>query len=278
VNEHVPRPWAARRFWDDGSFDSQHSMIARQAALGLRVQVGSVPGEEDGSAHLLVPADKNIFFQALDANFMEVQRERTFVNYRPGEVRSCIGCHEKAQELSTTQSALPTAVTREPDVPGPLPGEKTGARPLHYPTDVQPVWDAHCVKCHGGEKTEGELNLTGELTTHFCRSYEELMDRRLLSVIGEIYPKAGNNHYLPPYTLGSHASKLIEILRKGHYEVELSPAEWVRVCAWVDSNGQYYGTYYGRKHIKHEAHPNFRPVPTFENARATVAPVPDDQR
>ena len=278
VNAQVPRSWAARRFWDGDSLENQHSMISKRAALALRVQIGSVPVEQDGSAHLLVPADQNVFFQALDENFMEVQRERTFVNYRPGEVRSCVGCHERAKELSTTQSVLPIAVTRPPDVPGPLPGEKTGARPLHYPTDVQPVWDKHCVRCHGGEKTEDNLNLTGELTTHFSRSYEELMDRKLLPIIGEVFPKVGNNRYLPPYTLGSHASKLIKIMREGHYKVELSPAEWVRVCAWVDANGQYYGTYYGRKNLKHKGHPNFRPVPTFENAHATVAPLPEDQR
>ena len=278
VNEHVPRPWASRRFWEGDVYDQQHSVITKNAALGLRIQIGTVPVEEDGSAHLLVPADKNIFFQALDENFMEVQRERTFVNYRPGEVRSCVGCHEKAKELSSTQSALPLALTRSPDVPGPLPGETTGARPLHYPADVQPIWDAHCVECHGGEKTEGKLDLSGALTTHFNRSYEQLMNRRLLPIIGENHPKAGNNHYLPPYTLGSHASKLIAVLRDGHYKVELSPAEWVRVCAWVDSNGQYYGTYYGRKHIQHKDHPNFRPVPTFENADAIVAPLPEGQR
>jgi len=278
VNAQIPRPWAARRFWDGDGLQAQHSAIAKRAALALRVQIGTVPVEADGSAHLLVPANQNIFFQVLDENYMEVQRERTFVNYRPGEVRSCVGCHEKAKDLSTTQSVLPIALTREPDVPGPLPGETTGARPLHYPTDVQPVWDAHCIECHGAEKPDGDLNLTGELTTHFNRSYEELMDRKLLPIIGEIYPKVGNNEYLPPYTLGSHAAKLIQILREGHYDVELSPAEWVRVCAWVDANGQYYGTYYGRKNLKYRDHPNFRPVPTYENAASVVAPLPDDQR
>ena len=68
-------------------------MITKDTNLGLKVQVGVVPVEADGSAHFVVPADRNIFFQALDENFMEVQRERTYVNYRPGEKRSCIGCH-----------------------------------------------------------------------------------------------------------------------------------------------------------------------------------------
>ena len=55
---------------------------------------GVVPVEEDGSAHFYVPANRNIYLQALDGDYMELQRERTYVNYMPGERRSCVGCHE----------------------------------------------------------------------------------------------------------------------------------------------------------------------------------------
>ena len=94
INEQVPRPWNARRFWDGDEYDQQHAVISKDASLGLKVQLGIVPIEPDGSAYFLVPADRNIYFQVLDENFMELQRERTYVNYRPGERRSCIGCHE----------------------------------------------------------------------------------------------------------------------------------------------------------------------------------------
>ncbi|MBE0537679.1 MAG: hypothetical protein IH624_18595, partial [Phycisphaerae bacterium] len=95
VNEQVPRPWAARRNWPGDEYDQQHAVVTRKTHLGLKVQHGVVPVHADGSARFLVPADRNIFFQVLDEDFMELQRERTFVNYRPGEVRSCVGCHEK---------------------------------------------------------------------------------------------------------------------------------------------------------------------------------------
>ena len=52
----------------------------------------------------------------------------------------------------------------------------------------------------------------------------------------------------------------------------------IRLTTWVDSNGQYYGTYYGRKNLQYKDHPNFRPVPTFANARSRTAPLPHDQR
>lgn len=280
VNEHVPRPWASRRFWDGDDYDQQHSAVTCNTHLGLKIQHGIVPVEEDGSAHLLVQADKNIFFQALDEDYLEVQRERTFVNYRPGEVRSCIGCHERAQNLANAMPAQPivAALMRAASLPGPQPGEKSGARPLSYAEDVQPVWDKHCVSCHGGGKTEGGLDLSGELTSLFNRSYEEIMKRRLIPVIGENHPKAGNNHYLPPYSLGTHASKLRKFLEPEHYKVALTPEERIRVTTWIDSNGQYYGSYYGRKNLRYKDHPDFRPVLTFEQAHANVPPVPEEKR
>ena len=279
VNEHVPRPWAARRFWDGDVYDQQHSVVSCNAALGLRVQYGIVPVEEDGSAHFLVEADKNIFFQALDADFVEVQRERTFVNYRPGEVRSCVGCHERPKDNNATGMAtLPLAMTRPASLPGPQPGEESGARPISYEVDVQPVWDRHCVSCHNGEKKDGDLDLSSERTRLFCRSYENIMARELISIIGENHPKAGNNHYLPPYSLGTNASKLSAYLKKDHYGVDLSPEERIRVTTWIDSNGQYHGSYFGRKNLQYADRPNFRPVLSFQQSHANTPPWSEGER
>jgi hypothetical protein len=208
-----------------------------------------------------------------------VQRERTFVNFRPGELRSCVGCHEKAQDNPDTSAPqFPLALHRLPSESGPQPGEVSGARPLAYEPDVQPVWDRHCVSCHGPEKKEGDLDLSGEQTALFNRSYESIMSRRLISIIGENHPKSGNNHYLPPYNLGTYASELFKYLGEDHYGVKLSPAERIRVTTWIDSNGQYHGSYYGRKNLKYKDHPNFRPVLTFEQSHANVPPWPEEQR
>jgi len=266
VNEQVPRPWAARRSWDGDEYDQQHAVVTKKAHLGLKVQHGIVPVEADGSAHFTVPADKNIFFQALDADFREVQRERTYVNYRPGETRTCVGCHELPNDPPMADAAVPLALRRPPDKPGPQPGEATGARPIHYPTDVQPVLDKYCIRCHSGEKPTGGIDLTGTPTTLFSRSYENLLDRGMLPIIGENHPKTGNVEYLPAYSLGSHKSKLVAHLLKGHNGIKLSQEEWVRLTTWVDSNGQYYGSYYGRRNVKYSGLPDFRPVPTFESA------------
>jgi hypothetical protein len=40
---------------------------------------------------------------------------------------------------------------------------------------------------------------------------------------------------------GSRVSKLMKILKEGHYDVQLSQAKWRTLAAWIDTNAQYYG-------------------------------------
>ena len=311
INEQMPRPWATRRRWGGDGYDQQHAVISKDMALGLKVQHGIVPVYKDGSAHFIVPADANISFQALDENFMEVQRERTYVNYRPGEIRSCIGCHETPDNLPKTRSDnVSMALKHAPSMPGPQPGEKTGQRPIHYATDVQPVLDKHCIKCHRGKKPRGGLLLTGDETAHFSVSYEKLIPERrggqgrkrglydlVGPTVGENHPKTGNVHYLPARSMGSHASVLVAMLNPGkvklkdaklaahaarlakkHKKVKMSQAEMVRLTTWVDSNAQYYGSYWGRRNKRYKDHPNYRPVPTFKQALSYTSPIPEKER
>ena len=276
VNEQVPRPWKARRYWDDDEYDQQHAIITKDTHLGLKVQHGIVPVEEDGSAYFLVPADKNIFFQVLDENFMELQRERTYNNFRPGEIRSCTGCHERQNEAAYPVGRQPLAFAKEPRLPGPQPGETSGLRPIDYMTDVQPIWDKHCIQCHSGALAEAGLDLSGDLTTYFCESYENLVPERISEdrrdpnylgiIIGENHPKEQNVHYLPAKTLGSHTSTLLKMLREGHADVELSREEMIRLATWIDSNAQYYGTYFGKTNLKYIDDEDFRPLPTISSA------------
>jgi len=312
ILEQIPRPWASRRRWEGDQYDQQHVVITKDTHLGLKVQHGIVPVEQDGSAHFVVPAKANIFFQVLDEDYLAVQTERTFVNYMPGETRACIGCHETPDYAASTAKAkhVVQALQREPSVPGPQPGEVSGQRPLDYYTDVQPVLDKHCVECHSGDEPKGGMNLSGELTAQFNVSYEKLIperrdgqgrDKKLYDLvgptIGENHPKTGNVHYLPARSLGSHNSVLVSLLTKGkvlpqdkalvarakelaeqHKDLTLTVEERVRITNWVDTNGQYYGSYWGRRNLRYKDHPNFRPKPTFEAAISMTSPIPEKTR
>jgi hypothetical protein len=309
VLEQVPRPWATRRRWGGDGYDQQHATITKDTHLGLKVQHGVVPVEDDGSAHFVVPAMKNIIFQALDKNYMAVQTERTYVNYVPGESRSCIGCHETPNDAAAARDrGVVKALRRAPSVPGPQPGEKSGKRPLDFAADVQPVLDRHCVKCHSGEKPKAGLDLSGRMTSLFSVSYESLIPERRRGkgrrrfelvgpTIGENHPKTGNVHYMPARSFGSHNSVLVAMHSKGkvrlkdpqkaeiaarlaekHKDVKLRPEELLKITNWVDTNSQFYGMYWGRKNLQHKDHPNFRPVPTFERAASYVSQIPEDAR
>ena len=310
ILEQVPRPWAVRKSWGGDEYDQQYACITKDTHLGLKVQHGVVPVEADGSAHFVVPAERNIFFQALDANYLAVQTERTWVNYMPGETRGCLGCHEKPNAAAVTKpNRQLVALKRPPSVPGPQPGEASGRRALDYYADVQPVWNKHCLGCHSGPEPKAGLSLSGELTTLFCVSYEQLIPERrggpgrrgkpdlVGPTIGENHPKTGNVSYLEARSLGSHASLLVAMLSQGkvkladeelaklavklgkvHQDVRLSEAELIRVANWVDTNAQYYGMYWGRKNLRYRGHPDFRPAPSFERAASLVSLLPENER
>ena len=270
INEAIPRYWDTGRRWG-----TSLSSAGWKAALWPRVQWGVVPVEKDGSACFEVPADRSIFLQALDGNFRELQRERTYVTYKGGEVRSCRGCHGGSRHLGAPVAhAKSLALLRPPSVPQPQPcdlvangGDGLAQQTIHYPTDIQPIFDAKCVSCHGkGKKPpDGKLRLTGEVTTHYNTSYEELARKQLA---GPIIPEFTsfrqgdrgnyNGAYLPPKSLGCYKSAMIDILTnrahpknaKDDHTKMLTAHQLMILSRWVDTNYQFYGSYYGRRHAR----------------------------
>jgi hypothetical protein len=283
VMEQIPRSWVASQIQPGDTVPGQAPAISLHTHIWVGVLLGIVPVEADGSALFKVPARRNLFFTALDKDFMEVQKMRTFVNFQPGETRSCVGCHDPRD--GTPVLERPLAMRQPPRAIVPQPGD-AGPRPLHYPSDVQPVLDKHCIRCHGGEKPKGNLDLTGEMTEHFSRSYENLLRKGLVNFIqewtGPTPDKSGpayvgngsmlHSPAVPPYTYGSHKSRFIEVLRKGHKQVELSQAEFLKLTTWVDANAPFYGSYFGRRNLAAKGRPDFRPVPTLDSARGVPPP------
>jgi hypothetical protein len=301
VNEALPRYWSTGRRWDPSLSSSSW-----KGALWPRVQWGVVPVEADGSAHFVVPANRAIFYQALDENFREIQRERTYVNYAPGEVRSCTGCHGQSHRtVQSGRTVTPQALLRAPSVVQPQPcdlaangGSGLAGQVIHYPTDVQPMLDRHCVQCHGAKDPAGGLRLTGEVTEYYNTSYEQLASKQLA---GPIIPEFTsftqgdrgnwNGSYLPPRQLGSAKATLMALLldpkhaknAKDDHSKMLSPMELMVMSRWVDSNYQFYGTYFGRQHPRwvnsdpkvpaYNPATDFRRKATFDEATSFLAPV-----
>ncbi|MFO8012510.1 MAG: hypothetical protein R6X20_04295 [Phycisphaerae bacterium] len=259
VMEVLPTTWkdGRRAYKQKDTAGLQSAAVSYKADVGRKKVHGVAEVHDDGSACFTVPAGKNLFFQVLDEDYMELQRMRTFINLMPGESRSCVGCHEPRRQAPAVKPAM--AMRYPAQSLSPQPGD-SGPRMVHYPRDVQPILNERCTGCHGGEKPEGGLVLSGQLTEMWNRSYENLIDQALVSYL-DGGGGCANVPAEPPMTFGSHQSKLVERIRRDPCKGDLTREEFIRIVTWIDANVPYYGTHRGKKNLKWREEPDFRPLP-----------------
>ena len=244
-------------------------MIATPPSIGNgawdpKCVLGTVPIQPDGSAMFTVPARTPVYFQVLDASNCVIQTMRSWSTLQPGETFACVGCHEQ-------KNAAPPAVWTK------SAAYSAGAQPLEsfqgletrgfsFPKDIQPILDAHCIKCHDGGATErGKKlpNLTSAPVedSHAKRiwtaSYLTLTGAKLDLQDGKRkLPYRGNTNalvnwvhaqsappMLKPYACGAARSGLIAMLAAGHGEPKLSRAELDRIECWIDLAVPFCGDY-----------------------------------
>ena len=215
--------------------------------------IGEVPIEPDGSAHFQVPVDTPVYFQLLDENRMELRRMRSFISFQPGERRSCNGCHETRAD-APTDGKFPTAMLRDASIPVPPPW---GGRPVSFLRDVQPIFDKHCVQCHGGLTPDGGLDFGGGLISGirgrdspvpgygYNRAFDTIISRGLVAWS----PVQGDASITQPLAFGSHRSKLVQALREGacSKRAKLSKEEWYRLVTWIDANAPYHDGFVNKR-------------------------------
>ena len=78
------------------------------------VELGTVPLAEDGSFFVEVPADMPLALQAVDAEGRSELNEMSWLYVRPGERRSCIGCHQPRQSAPAADFAHAAALRSPP--------------------------------------------------------------------------------------------------------------------------------------------------------------------
>jgi len=215
----------------------------------VRVIVGTVPVEDDGSAHFTIPARIPIAVQPLDADGKALQYMRSWFTGQPGEVLSCVGCHENAN--AAPQAQLAKAAQRQASAITPWYGPMRG---FSFNREVQPVLDQHCVGCHNGNtrltSRDGAviadltlradviaLSKKGKVMTpaHFPPAYFELK-RYVRNATLE-----SDLHMLVPADFHADAARLIQVLEKGHYGVKLDAEGWDRLITWIDLNTPAHG-------------------------------------
>ena len=213
--------------------------IGHANAEGARMLLGTVPVEADGSVYFRAPAQKPLYFQAVDADGHAIQSMRSVTYLQPGERRGCVGCHEPVG--ATPASTRPTAFARAPSAIKPGPD---GSRPFSYPRLVQPVLDRHCVQCHDGSKGEEKstLVLTGEADGPFTKSYATLKPYLAWYEWGGA---SISDAVTQPGHIGADASRLTKVLADARHapKVKLPDEDRERLMVWLDGNVPFYGTY-----------------------------------
>jgi hypothetical protein len=150
-----------------------------------------------------------------------------------GEHLVCAGCHEPKPRTPLPPKLTSLALRREPSR---LKPDVDGSHPFSYPRLVQPVLDRHCVECHA-KQPDKAINLAREpLVGRWYASYANLTQRYGFHDYADAYRTT-------PGRFGARASKLFELLEKGHYDVKLSPEDLHRLTLWLDCSSMFYGVY-----------------------------------
>jgi hypothetical protein len=229
--------------------------IAYNREANARGVIGTVPIEEDGSAHFTIPAGVPVYFQALDQNGLAVQSMRSSAYGMPGETESCQGCHEPRRQAPVTPAQTPLAMQREPSVPKPGP---EGSWPMSFPRMVQPVLDRKCVGCH--EKKEEAPPLTGDRGGLWnCRSkaYATLgkyawcyaANSSGYAGRGRGWGDVTNPVRSIPGKVGSTEAPLYHLLTTGSHKdrVDLTEEEMETFTTWLDCMSPFFGSFNGQE-------------------------------
>ncbi len=155
---------------------------------GTRV-IGTVPVADDGSAYFKVPVYTPVYFQALDADLMELRRMRSHVEFQPGEARGCIGCHETRAVAIGPKPPAFAASGRRPDHPQPPPWGTR--RMIDYEEMVHPILVRQCGRCHSRNDPEAGIEFSSRRDGYgLLQSYRSLFGLKW----GDPMPGSKNLH------------------------------------------------------------------------------------
>lgn len=216
----------------------------------VKRMIGTVPVEADGSALFRVPAYTPIAVQPLDEHGRALQTMRSWFTAMPGEVLSCVGCHEHPNTAPPNQYTL---ASRNP--PRPIEPWYGPPRGFSFAREVQPVLDRHCVTCHDGRPSwngkplpdlrgdEIVRDWSSKIAGSVSPAYGRKFSRSYVALHGLIRRPGieSDLHLLAPLEFYAGATELVRILQKGHYGVELDPESWERLTTWIDLNAPFHG-------------------------------------
>jgi formylglycine-generating enzyme required for sulfatase activity len=218
--------------------------------------LGTVPVESDGSASFTVPANTPVAVQPLDEQGRAVQLMRSWYTAMPGEIGSCVGCHENQNAAPPSQPTL--AMQRKPSAIAPWYGPPRG---FSFVREVQPVLDQYCVGCHDGRRTpEGavvsDLRADGSHAEVALKKSKHRFTPSYVALHPYVRRPGPESDYALQIPMEYHAStsELVQMLEKGHYNVKLDAEAWDRLVTWIDLNVPDHGTWSEYREIAQDFH------------------------
>ena len=219
---------------------SDHYNHGIQAGWDIKRLLGTVPVEEDGSAIFKIPANTPVSLQPLDGEGRAVQWMRSWLTGMPGEVVSCVGCHEDQNTIPVPKRVQ--ASTRKPHE---LAIAEGGVRSYSFKYEIQPILDRACVACHDGSKA-GRPNFKDTTSVGVTDwSGTRYMQKSYLAFhpyVNRQGPEA-DMYVMTPYEYHASTSEIVRLLERGHYNVKLTDNEWDHLYMWIDMNAPGRGEF-----------------------------------
>ena len=232
---------------------SDHDAQGIQSGWDIKRVLGTVPVEADGSALFTIPANTPVSLQPLDEHGAAVQWMRSWLTGMPGEIVSCIGCHENQNTIPIPKRTIASA-----RAPRALETPEGGVRPFTFRLEVQPVLDRNCLSCHDGRP--GRPDFRKDRMVAYKRGIltklERQYDRSYLELHPYVYRQGPESdiYVLRPGEYYANNSELVRMLEAGHHGVQLTDADWRVLYTWIDLNAPYFGAF-TQLDLKKEAPP-----------------------
>ena len=210
--------------------------VGMESSWDIKRILGTVPVEDDGSVLFRIPANTPISVQPLDEDGRALQLMRSWFVAMPGEVLSCVGCHEPTNDAPPA-GVLNAARRNAPRDITPWYGP---ARPFAFTTEVRPVLDKYCAGCH-----DGKPRPDGRKIPNFSKSDNASYRRDAAYMALHPYVRRPgpecDYHLLKPMEYHVSTSPLFQMLAKGHHNVKLDAEAAQRLACWVDLNAPHRG-------------------------------------
>ena len=223
---------------------SDHTAQGIQSGWDIKRMLGEVDVEPDGSVMFKAPANTPISMQPLDSEGRALQWMRSWVTGMPGEVVSCIGCHEDQNSVP-----IPKRVMASLKTPGKLTPPEGGVRSFTYDNEVQPILDRTCVSCHNQNSSidlRGGIKVENMISNKRSNRGQELKTSTSYLALHPFVNRQGPEadiYVMKPYEYHASTSELVKILKRGHHGVDLTDKEWRTLYEWIDLNAPCHGEF-----------------------------------